>query len=133
MIIVGVLATLSLNQSFSRMAISLDARRRWEAVVVISLITWFGARMILGQSRIVAPARLVPLSFLVSYSALTLAMVIGPYVRQVALTGHSIAYLDYVLMIPGFAVPILMLMHINSLFNLRTRKRAERNLTTSSS
>jgi hypothetical protein len=51
--------------------------------------------------------------------ALVTGMVfIGPYVRQLALTGQSIAYLDFVLMIPGFAVPILVLMHINSLFNL---------------
>jgi hypothetical protein len=219
MIIVGALAALSLNQSFSRMAISLDAKRKWHAIVIFSLITWFGARMILGHNWIVAPARLIPLSFLVCYSAVALALVfspifrqaavsipqerligmhfvrvggfvfltlldmgllpaqfalpagygdlivgmtaplvvyalnknkpygrelalawnvlglldfaialatgfvfIGPYVRQVARTGHSIAYLDYVLMIPGFGVPILMLMHINSLFNLRTGK-----------
>ena len=51
---------------------------------------------------------------------------IGPYVRHLALTGQSIAYLDYVLMIPGFAVPILVLMHINSLFNLLTWKEAVR-------
>ena len=68
------------------MAISLDARRKWQAVVIISLITWFGARMILGHSRIVAPARLVPLSFLVSYSAVTLAMVFSPIFRQAALS-----------------------------------------------
>jgi hypothetical protein len=51
---------------------------------------------------------------------------IGPYVRQVAQNGHSIAYLDYVLMIPGFAVPILVLIHINSLFGLLTGKEAAR-------
>ena len=44
---------------------------------------------------------------------------IGPYVRQLARTGHSIAYLDYVLMIPGFAVPILTLLHIGSIIKLR--------------
>ena len=50
---------------------------------------------------------------------------IAPYVRQLARTGHSIAYLDYVLMIPGFAVPILVLMHVNSLFDLFTGKGAK--------
>lgn len=47
-----------------------------------------------------------------------------PFVRQLVQQGHSIAYLDYVLMIPGFGVPILMLLHINSLYQLRTGKRA---------
>ncbi len=49
---------------------------------------------------------------------------IAPHVRHLAQTGHSIAYLDYVLMIPGFAVPILILMHIDSLHGLRKRKEA---------
>jgi hypothetical protein len=222
MIIVGVLAALCLNQSFSRMAISPDQTRKWQATVIISLITWFVARMILGHNRIIAPAQLIPLSSFVFYLSVALAMrfspifrqaalsipqdrligiqsvrvggfvfltlldmgllpaqfalpagygdlligltapllvyalskhkphvrklamawnllglvdftvalatgftFIGPYVRQVARTGHSIAYLDYVLMIPGFAVPILVLMHINSLFDLLTGKGAK--------
>ena len=49
---------------------------------------------------------------------------IRPYVRQLAMSGHSIAYLDYVLMIPGFAVPILALIHVNSLYGLFTERRA---------
>ncbi len=228
MIMLGVLTTLILNQSFSRMAISPKTKRKWQAIATVSLITWFVVRMILGHSRLVAPARLIPLSFLVFYSGVALALVfspifrqaalsipqetligmhvvrvagfvflalldmrllpaqfalpagygdiivalsaplvvyalnknkpfgrelaiawnflglldfatalvtgtvfIGPYVRQVALTGHSIAYLDYVLMIPGFAVPILVLIHINSLSGLLTGKGAKRCLTTS--
>jgi hypothetical protein len=215
MIVLGVLAALCLNQSFSRIAISSDKRRRWRVAVIISLITWFVARLILGHNRIVAPAQLIPLSSFVCYSSVALALryspsfrqaalsipqerligiqsvrvggfvfltlldmgllpsqfalpagygdlfigltapfvvyavskhktqarqlaiawnllgladfavalvtgftFIGPYVRQLARTRHSIAYLDYVLMIPGFAVPILVLMHINSLFGL---------------
>ena len=43
---------------------------------------------------------------------------IGPYGRQSARTGHSIAYLDYVLMIPGFAVSILTLLHVVSIIKL---------------
>ncbi|HEX4644278.1 MAG TPA: hypothetical protein VH598_01590, partial [Verrucomicrobiae bacterium] len=188
------------------------------------LITWFVARMILGHSRIVAPARLIPLSFFVIYLGLALALVfspifrqaarsipqnrligfqfvrvggfvflalldmrllppqfalpagygdiivgltaplvvyalnknkpysrelaiawnflglldflialvtgftfIGPYVRRLARTGQSIAYLDYVLMIPGFAVPIFVFMHIRSLLDLLKRKGAKTN------
>jgi hypothetical protein len=53
MILVGVLATFSLNQSFSRMAISPDAKRKWQAIVIISLLAWFIERMILGHSRVV--------------------------------------------------------------------------------
>jgi hypothetical protein len=219
MIVVGVVSTLNFSKSLSRMDISSAVKRRWHAAVIVSLITWFVVRMILGHSRIVAPAQLVPLSFLVIFSAAALALVfspifrraalsipqerligihfvrvggfvfltfldmrllppqfalpagygdlivgvtapfvvyalhqnkpygrklafawnvlglldftialgtgmtfIGPYVRQLARSGHSIAYLDYVLMIPGFAVPILVLMHINSLFNLQKRR-----------
>lgn len=222
MVMLGVLTTLILSQSFSRMAIGLKTRRKWQAIVIVSLITWFSVRMLLGHSRLVAPARLIPLSFCVLYCGTALALVfspifrqaalsipqetligvhvvrvagfvflalldmgllpaqfalpagygdivvaltaplvvyavhknkpfapelaiawnflgladfaialvtgtvfIGPYVRQVALTGQSIAYLDYVLMIPGFAVPILVLMHINSLFGLITGRRAK--------
>jgi hypothetical protein len=221
MIMLGGLVALGLNQSFSRMTIPPGARRRWRAIVIISLFGWLAARMVLGQSGIVAPARLIPLSFLVSYSAVALALVfspvfrqavvsipqekligvhtvrvagfvflamldmgllppqfalpagygdiivaltaplvvhalnrnnpyarklavawnllglldftfalatgmvfIGPHVRKLALAGHSIAYLDYVLMIPGFAVPILILAHLISLQNLRTKLRS---------
>jgi hypothetical protein len=219
MIVVGVLAALSLNQPFSRIAISPDKKRKWQAAVIIFLIAWFGARMTLGHNRLIAPAQLIPLSSFVCYSSVALAMrfsaifrqaalsipqdrligiqsvrvggfvfltlldmgllpaqfalpagygdlligltapllvyalnqrnphlrelaiawnllglvdfavalatgflFIAPYVRRLARTGHSIAYLDYVLMIPGFAVPILVLMHVNSLFDLFTGK-----------
>jgi hypothetical protein len=43
---------------------------------------------------------------------------IGPYVRQLARAGHSFDYLDYVLMIPGFGVPLLMLTQMASLRGL---------------
>jgi hypothetical protein len=222
MVVVGVLAALCLNQAFSRIATNPGKRGKWQATVIISLITWFVARMILGHNRIIAPAQLIPLSSFVFYSSVALAMrfspifrqaalsipqdrligihtvrvggfvfltlldmgllpaqfalpagygdlligltapllvyalsnhkpharklaiawnllglldfavalatgfaFIGPFVRQLARTGHSIAYLDYVLMIPGFAVPILVLMHINSLFDLLTAKGAK--------
>jgi hypothetical protein len=215
MIIGGTLVALSLNQSFSRMAISPQKKQIWQATVFLSLITWFVARLILGQYWIIAPAKLIVLSSFVFYSSVMMALkfspifrqaalsipqekiigihtvrvggfvfltfldmrllpaqfavpagygdilvgltaplvvyalitqkpharklaiawnflglvdfavalatgmiFIGPYVRQLARSGHSIAYLDYVLMIPGFAVPILVLMHINSLFDL---------------
>jgi len=219
MIIGGTLVALSLNQSFSRMAISLQKKQIWQAMVFLSLITWFVGRLILGQNWIIAPAKLIVLSSFVFYSSVMMAMrfspifreavlsipqekligiqsvrvggfvfltfldmgllpaqfavpagygdilvgltaplvvyaliaqkpyapkvaiawnvlglvdfavalatgmiFIGPYVRQLARSGHSIAYLDYVLMIPGFAVPILVLMHINSLFGLLSGK-----------
>jgi hypothetical protein len=215
MIMLGVLITGLLNQSFSRNAISPKAKLKWLTIVIAFLITWFVARLLLGHSRLIAPARLIPLSFLVLNISVTLALIfspifrqaalsipqsqligmhvvrvagfvflalldmrllpaqfalpagygdiivaltaplavyalkhnkrfgreiaiswnflglldfaialvtgtvfIGPHVRQLAQTGHPIAYLDYVLMIPGFAVPILVLMHVNSLFGL---------------
>jgi hypothetical protein len=215
MIIGGTLVALCLNQSFSRMTISSQKKRIWQATVFVSLTAWFVARLILGQNWIIAPAKLIVLSSFVFYSsvmmttrfspifreailsipqekligihslrvggfvfltfldmgllpaqfavpagygdilvgltaplvvyaliaqkpyarkvaiawnflgladfavALATGMIfIGPYVRQLARSGHSIAYLDYVLMIPGFAVPILVLIHVNSLFGL---------------
>lgn len=54
---------------------------------------------------------------------------IGPYVRQLARAGYPFAYLDYVLMIPGFAVPLLMLTHMASLRGLLLRKGAKMELT----
>jgi hypothetical protein len=215
MIIGGTLVALSLNQAFSRLAITPRKKQIWQATVFLSLIAWFVARLTLGQNRIIAPAKLIVLSSFVFYSGVMMAMkfsaifreaalsipqekligihsvrvggfvfltfldmgllpaefavpagygdifvgltaplvvyaliaqkpharklaiawnllglvdfavalatgmiFIGPYVRQLARSGHSIAYLDYVLMIPGFAVPMLVLMHINSLFDL---------------
>lgn len=215
MIMLGALVTLILNRSMARNAISPNAKRKWVVLVIIWLFAWFAARMVLGHSRIIAPARLIPLSFLALYAMVALALAfspifrraalsipqneliglhmvrvagsvflvlldmrllpaqfalpagygdivvavtapfalyalnknkpfgrgvaiawnilgildfaialvtgtlfIGPYVRQLARAGHSFAYLDYVLMIPGFAVPLLMLTHIASLRGL---------------
>ena len=220
MIMLGALVTLILNRSLTRNAISPGAKRKWTALVIIWLFAWFAARMVLGHSRIIAPVRLIPLSFFVFYTTAGLALAfsptfrqaalsipqneliglhlvrvagsvflvlldmrllppqfalpagygdilvavtaplalyalnknkpfgrrlaiawnvlgildfaialvtgtlfIGPYVRQWVRAGHSYAYLDYVLMIPGFAVPLLMLTHIASLRGLLRRKR----------
>ena len=86
MIILGVLVAFTLNQSLSRMAISPKAKRKWLATVIVSLLTWFVARLILGHGRIVAPARLIPLSFFVLYSSVALALRFSPIFRQAALS-----------------------------------------------
>lgn len=223
MIMLVGLVTVILSESLSRMAISIGTKRKWQIIIIVFLATWFVVRMILGYSRLIAPARLILLSSLVFYSSVALTMrfssvfrravisipqeiligvhvvrvagfvflalldmrllpaefavptgygdiivaltaplvvyawhknkpfgralaiawnllgmldfvvalvtgmvFIGPYVRQLAVTGHSIAYLDYVLMIPGFAVPILVLLHVNSLSGLlRGKQRME--------
>lgn len=219
MIMLGALVTLILNRSLTRNAISSGAKRKWTAAIIIWLFAWFAARMILGHSRLIAPARLIPLSFFALDATVALALAfspifrqaalsipqneliglhvvrvagsvflvlldmrllpvqfalpagygdiavavtaplalyalnknkpfarglaiawnflgildfgialvtgtlfIGPYVRQWARAGHSWAYLDYVLMIPGFAVPLLMLTHMASLRGLLRRK-----------
>jgi hypothetical protein len=221
MILVALLAVLCLNESFSRMAMSSGTRRTWQATIIVSFVTWFVLRMILGHTRVVPPGQLILLSSFAFYFGVMLAMgffsifrqtvlsipqnrligiqsfrilgfvflalldmrllppqfalpagygdiivgltaplvvhvlnkqkplgrglaigwnflglldfavalvtgflFIGPYVRQLALTGHSIAYLDYVLMIPGFGVPILVMIHITSLFGLLTKNGA---------
>ncbi len=45
---------------------------------------------------------------------------IGPFSRQLAGTGTSLAYLNYVLLVPSFAVPLFALLHVYSLFQLLT-------------
>ncbi len=222
MIMLGALVTLIFNRSLARNAISPSAKRKWTAMVIIWLFVWFVARMILGHSRIIAPARLIPLSFFALYATVALALAfspifrraalsipqneliglhivrvagsvflvlldmrllpaqfalpagygdivvavtaplalyalnknkpfgrglatawnflgildfaialvtgtlfIGPHVRQLVRAGHSYAYLDYVLMIPGFAVPLLMLTHMASLRGLLRRQGEE--------
>ncbi len=227
MFMLGTLVTLILNRSMTRNAISPRAKRKWTAMVIIWLFAWFATRMILGHSRIIAPARLIQLSFLFFYATVALAVAfspifrqaalsipqneliglhvvrvagsvflvlldmrllppqfalpagygdivvavtaplalyalnenksfarglaiawnllgildfaialvtgtlfIAPYVRQWARAGHSWAYLDYVLMIPGFAVPLLMLTHMASLRGLLRPKGAKRELAT---
>lgn len=226
MIMLGALVTLILYRSFTRNAISPGAKRKWTAAVIIWLCAWFAARMILGHSHIIAPARLIPLSFFALDATVALALVfspifrqaalsipqneliglhlvrgagsvflvlldmrllppqfalpagygdiivavtaplalyalnknkpfarrlaiawnflgildfaialvtgtrfIGPYVRQLVRAGHSWAYLDYVLMIPGFAVPLLMLTHMASLRGLLRRQGATMTLS----
>jgi hypothetical protein len=46
---------------------------------------------------------------------------IPPFVRQLALTGASTAYVNYVLIIPAYGVPIMSLFHIYSLHQLFSR------------
>lgn len=228
MIMLGVLVTVILNRSMARIGISPNAKRKWTVRVVIWLVAWFGVRMILGHSRIISPARLIPLSFFALYAMVALALAfsplfrqaalsvpqneliglhmvrvagsvflvlldmrllpaqfalpagygdiavaltaplalyalnkskpfgrglaiawnllgildfatalvtgmlfIGPYVRHWARAGHSFAYLDYVLMVPGFAVPLLMLTHLASLrglFNTRVAQLSQTRL-----
>lgn len=45
---------------------------------------------------------------------------IAPFARTMVLGGQSINYLNYVLLVPGFAVPILFFVHIRSLANLKS-------------
>jgi hypothetical protein len=43
---------------------------------------------------------------------------IPPFVRQLAMTGASTAYVNYVLIIPAYGVPIMSLFHVYSLHQL---------------
>jgi hypothetical protein len=43
---------------------------------------------------------------------------IGPFAAQIAMSGASIHYLNYVLIVPTFGVPLLALLHIYSLFQM---------------
>ena len=52
-------------------------------------------------------------------SALTTGIIyIGPFAAQVAASGGSPLYLNYVLIIPSFGVPLFALLHIYSLFQI---------------
>jgi hypothetical protein len=46
---------------------------------------------------------------------------IPPFVRQIALSGASTAYLNYVLIIPAYGVPIMSVFHVYSLHQLFSR------------
>ena len=216
--LVGIGTALALNQSFARLTVSNDTKRRWQAGVVIALAGWFVMRTALGHSTLISGTPLVILSFVVAFSAAIVPMIFSPtfrqavrtmpqtwligvhiiriggfaflalldmhllpaqfalptgygditvsllapfviyalltnkpyarglailwnllglldfvsalttgtafilpFVQQIAANGNSIDYLSYVLMIPGYAVPILTLMHINSLRNLLSK------------
>ncbi len=52
-------------------------------------------------------------------SALTTGIIyIGPFAAQVAASGGSPLYLNYVLIIPSFGVPLFALLHVYSLFQI---------------
>ena len=226
MIILGARITIILHRSFTRNTINPGAKRKWTMrVIIYRLLAWFAARMILGRSRLIAPALLIPASFFVLYATVALAMAfspifrraalsipqnepiglhivrvagfvllvfldmrllpaefaqpagygdilvamtaplalyalsenkpfgrglaiawnflgildfvialvtgtlfIGPYVGEFARHGRSFDYVDYVLMIPGFGVPLLMLTHLASLRGLLRSKEAKMEL-----
>jgi hypothetical protein len=50
---------------------------------------------------------------------------IGPFAAQLATAGASLSYLNYVLIVPSFGVPLYTLLHIYSLFQLLSA-RADR-------
>ncbi len=50
---------------------------------------------------------------------------IGPFAAKVAGSGISLVYLNYVLLIPGVAVPLLATMHFYSLFQIVSRQDAK--------
>jgi hypothetical protein len=52
---------------------------------------------------------------------------IAPHIRQLAMAGHPVSYLDYILIIPGFIVPILTLTHMVSLYGLLSKKNRKGN------
>lgn len=47
---------------------------------------------------------------------------IPPFVRQIAMTGGSTTYLNYVLIIPAYGVPLMSLFHVYSLHQLFNRE-----------
>ena len=47
---------------------------------------------------------------------------IGPFVLQLEATGISPQYLNYVLIVPSFGVPVYALLHLYSLFQLFSRR-----------
>jgi len=47
---------------------------------------------------------------------------IPPFVRQLALSGASIQYINYVLIIPAYGVPIMSLFHVYSMHQLFSRQ-----------
>ena len=47
---------------------------------------------------------------------------IAPHARQLAMAGQSLDFLNYALLIPGFAVPVLVLVHVLSLVKVLSRK-----------
>jgi hypothetical protein len=52
-------------------------------------------------------------------------LTIVPFAAQVAAAGVSLDYLNYVLIVPAFGVPLYALLHIYSLFQLATRRADE--------
>ncbi len=53
------------------------------------------------------------------------ATFITPFARQLAASGMSLSYLNYVLIIPAFGVPLIGVLHIYSLYQLLNRRRDE--------
>ncbi len=54
-------------------------------------------------------------------SAMTTGLLlIGPFAAQAAASGASISYLNYVLLVPSFGIPLLALLHVYSLFQTLT-------------
>jgi len=61
-------------------------------------------------------------------SALTTGiMYIGPFAAQVAASGGSPLYLNYVLIIPSYGVPLFVLLHVYSLFQLWSARASSTN------
>jgi hypothetical protein len=48
---------------------------------------------------------------------------IGPFAAQVAASGVSLLYLNYVLIVPSFGVPLYTLLHVYSLFQILSARR----------
>src|SRR5262249_23002717 len=58
--------------------------------------------------------------------ALTTGLIyIGPFAAQVAASGVSVLYLNYVLLVPSFGVPVFALLHVYFLFQLLSARADE--------
>lgn len=50
---------------------------------------------------------------------------IAPFARQLSAAGVSLSYLNYVLIIPSFGVPLISVLHVYSLYQLWTQRKHE--------
>ncbi len=86
----------------------------------------FGMVYLLAKRKAYARALVIAwnvLGLLDFISALTLGgMYIVPFSEQVAASGISLLYLNFVLVVPSFGVPLYALLHLYSLFQMLSRR-----------
>jgi hypothetical protein len=87
------------------------------ALGLIALI----ARRIPHAERFVAAWNLLGLLDLVNALATGITF-IGPFARQAAASGTSLGYLNFVFLVPAFGVPLLILLHTYSLYQVFSRR-----------